>query len=272
MKAKFLLSLSVLLNCWLMASANSKLSFNAPNRTTLKVVIEGRKFYSNNNSLAIRNLQPGFYSITIYTLKGNDYNDFFNNGNNNRWKKVSSKQVNIRSNYLYDVTINRFGRVFYDQDYSYNNNGWGWGRRGENNNDDDDLTANEVDFDNGFDENYNDWDYFKKPNEQGGPRGGFFGNNAMSSISFTKLKETAKNQTFETSRLSFLKQNTSNSYLNNNQIADLAGLLNMETNKLDFLKHAYTSSTNKNEYFVVCNSLSMQSSKDELMDYIRNRR
>lgn len=272
MNSKFLLSLVLFLSSCFMASASNKLSINAPNRTTLKVVIDGRKFYSNNNSLSIRNLNPGYYTITIFTLKGNDYNNFFNNGNNNRWKRVSTKQVNIRNSYLYDVTINRFGRVFYDQDYNYNTNTWGWGRGNNNDNDDEDFVGNEVDFENGFDENFNDWDFFKNPNQQGGPRGGFFGNNAMNANSFTKLKETAQNQTFETSRLSFLKQNVTNNFFNNNQIAELAQTLNMETNKLEFLKHAYNSSINKNEYFVISNTLSMQSSKDELMEYIKNKR
>ncbi len=237
MNSKFLLSLSLLLSSWFMASANGKLSFNAPNRTSLKVVIDGRKFYSNNNSLAIRNLNQGSYTITIYTLKGNDYNDFYNNGNTNRWKRVSTKQVIIRNNYLYDVTINRFGRVFYDQDYNYshNNNGWGWGRRDNGSNDEEDfVVGNEVDFDSGFDENYNDVDFFKKPNQIGGPRGGMFGSNGMSANSFNKLKATAQNQTLETSRLNFLKQNVNNNFLSNTQIVELAATLNMETSKLDF--------------------------------------
>lgn len=271
MNSKFLLSLSLFLSSWFMASANGKLSFNAPNRTLLKVVIDGRKFYSNNNNLAIRNLNSGSHTITIYTLKGNEYNDFYTNGNSNRWRRISTKQVIIRNNYLYDVTINRFGRVFYDQDYIYNNSDWGWGRR-DNTDDEEDFIDNEVDFDNGFDENYKDIDFFRRPNQTGGPRGGIFGSNGINTNSFNKLKETAQNQILETSRLNFLKQNVGNNLFSNSQITELAQTLNMETSKLEFLKHAFSSSTNKNEYFVVCNTLSMQSSKDDLMEYIKNRR
>jgi hypothetical protein len=49
-------------------------------------------------------------------------------------------------------------------------------------------------------------------------------------------------------------------------------ILAMETDKLDFAKYAYDKTRDRNSYFTVANGLSMQSDKDELLKYIRDKK
>ena len=270
---KFLQTITIvaLLFLCLNASANSKLSVSTTMPTAMKVIIDGQKFYSQDNKICINNLQAGYHSITVYYIKnGRDFNNFFNNGNNGFWKKAVSKQVTVRNNFEYDITINRFGRVFYDQDYCNNNNNNIW----DNNDIEDGFNNNNFDYNNGYNEDYDDWGYFKKgvgksnlPNN----------NNNFSQLNmvgipnklFEQIKQTMQQQSFESSKLEFAKQSLDKNNINTNQTKDLINLLFMETSKIEFAKYAYDKVIDKDKYFTVLDSFDMQSSKDELLKYIR---
>ncbi len=289
--------LTVLIFTTINASAKSKLTVSTTMPTAIKVVIDGQKFYSQDNYLSIRNLQPGYHNIAIYYIKnGRDFNNFYSNGNNSYWKKAASRQVVVRNNYQYDITINRFGRPFYDQDYYYNNsnNNSNWRTEGDDDeDDDDDMNSNSnFDFNSGYNEDYNDLDFFrKKPNtvvddnknnnndnrNNDNKNNNYNYNNGnsykpMSNEMFAQVKQTLQQTSFESSKLSIAKQVLDNNTISISQVKEMMGILTMETDKLDFAKYAYDKTRDKNNYFTVANSLSMQSDKDELLKYIRNKK
>jgi len=278
------------------ASAKSKLTVSTTMPTAMKVIIDGQKFYSQDNYISIRNLQPGYHNISIYYIKtGRDFNNFFNNGNGSYWKKAASRQVVVRNNYQYDITINRFGRAFYDQDYYYsnNNNNNGWRTDGSNTeaSDDDeefDTPDNSFDFNSGYNEDYNDVDFFKKkPNNVVGDNKNYNNTNnynddrnnnynnkykPMSNEMFAQVKQTLQKTSFESSKLSIAKQVLDNNTISISQVKEIMNILAMETDKLDFAKYAYDKTRDRNSYFTVANGLSMQSDKDELLKYIRDKK
>lgn len=278
------------------ASAKSKLTISTTMPTAIKVVIDGQKFYSQDNYLSIRNIQPGYHSISVYYIKtGRDFNNFFGSGNNSYWKKAVSRQVSVRNNYQYDITINRFGRAFYDQDNYYNSNSnYGWRTNGSNTNDADDdefdTPDNSFDISNGFNEDYNDLDFFKKKpnvvvddnknhnnNNYSDDRNNNFNNSntsnykPMSNEMFTQVKQTLQKTSFESSKLNIAKQILDNNSISTSQVKEIMSLFTMQSDKLEYAKYAYSKTRDKNNYFTVINGLTMQSDRDELMEYIRDK-
>jgi hypothetical protein len=263
------------------ASAKSKLSIGTSMPTAMKVIIDGRKFYSQDNILNINNLQPGSHNITVYYIKnGKDFNSFYNNGNSTYWKKAVSRQVVVRNNYQYDITINRFGKAFFDQDY-YSTGYFRGGDEDANNDDDENLSNYDFEDNTAYNEDYNDLDYFRKngnsnqnvvPAFNGNNNGNYNSHNAMSGQMFNQVKQTIKQQNFESSKLDFAKQSLDKNYITTNQAKEIVDLFTMQTNKLDFAKYAYDKITDKENYFTVANSLSMQLDRDDLLKYIRNKK
>jgi hypothetical protein len=261
------------------ANAKSKLSIGTSMPTTMKVIIDGRKFYSQDNILSISNLQPGYHNISVYYIKnGRDFNSYYSNGNNSYWKKAVSRQVVVRNNYQYDITINRFGKAFFDQDYY----SIGYYRGGSKEENDDDNSNSNYDFEdnNAYDEDYNDLDYFKNKggNNLNIPpiRNGIYNNNnnsynAMSNQMFNQVKQTISRQNFESGKLDFAKKSLDKNSISTNQAKEIINLFSMEITKLEFAKYGYDKVTDKENYFTVANTLSMQANKDDLLKYIRNR-
>lgn len=280
----------------LSASAKTKVTISTTMPTAIKVIIDGQKFYSQDNYLSIRNIQPGYHNISVYYIKnGRDFNNYFGSGSNNYWKKAVSRQVVVKNNYQYDITINRFGRPFYDQDYYYgsNNNSNGWRMQGDNNNnqDDDDefeTADNSFDISYGYDEDYNDLDFFKKKpvnvvdnnknnnNDKyyNDDRKNNYSNNykPMSNEMFTQVKQTLQKTSFESSKLSIAKQVLDNNSISTSQVKEIMNLFTMQSDKLEYAKYAYDKTRDKNNYFTIINGLTMQSDKDELMEYIRDKK
>lgn len=279
------------------ASAKSKLTISTTMPTAIKVVIDGQKFYSQDNYLSIKNIQPGYHNISVYYIKvGRDFNNFFGSGSNTYWKRAVSRQVTVRNNYQYDITINRFGRPFYDQDYyySYNNNNYGWRTDGSNTNDVDDeefdTPDNSFDISNGYNEDYNDLDFFKKKpnvivddnknhsNNYSDDRNNNYNNSSVNSYKpisnemFAQVKQTLQKTSFESSKLSIAKQVLDNNSISTNQVKEIMSLFTMQSDKLEYAKYAYDKTRDKNNYFTVINGLTMQSDKDELMEYIRDKK
>lgn len=250
------------------ANAKSKLSINTAMPTVMKVIIDGQKFYSQDNNININNLQSGYHDISVYYIKnGRDYTNLFSNGNNRYWKKVVSRQLIIRNNYQYDITINRFGKAFFDQDYLYNNDDW--------NNDEFENSHYDFDYNDGYNEDYDDWAYFKKNDVKVSGVTSSVKNNylpAMSNTMFAQVKQTLEQTSFESSKLEFAKQSLDKNSVSTNQVKQLMSMLTMEMDKLDFAKYAYDKTRDKENYFTVANGLTMQLDKDDLLKYIRDKK
>lgn len=245
--------------------ANSKLTINTPANSTLKVIINGKKYFSSNNLITIKNLQPGYHTLSIFYIKNkNDFHHFYNYGSTNLWRKVVQRQVLIRESFVYDITVNRFGKPFFDQQEQ--NSGF-WRTSNDSNEDDtmEDETEN-WDVNNGFDDNFNDVDYFRKTNSNSFNYG--FASAIMPMNQFNTMKQTLKNQSFENSRVDMAKKIIDKNWFTTHQMKDLVQLFDFENNKLDLAKMGYARVIDKQNYFTVTNAFNMQNSKDELMKFI----
>jgi len=92
-----------------------------------------------------------------------------------------------------------------------------------------------------------------------------------SNAEFMRIKALVKDQKFEKDRMNVALQAVRGNMLTADQIADLARLFPFESDRLQFLKAAYDNCFDKNNYYVVFQTLDFSSSKDELTRYLQGR-
>ena len=90
----------------------------------------------------------------------------------------------------------------------------------------------------------------------------------MSPAAFMQLKASIESKSFESSKLQIAKQALAYNNFTSAQISDLMLLFDFETTKLDFAKCAYAKVIDKQNYYVVNNSFTFESSIQELNKYI----
>ena len=76
-------------------------------------------------------------------------------------------------------------------------------------------------------------------------------------------------KTFDSDRLETAKDIVRHNRVSASQIASICLLFTYDSNRLDFAKYAYASCVNKGLYFVVDETFTFRSSRDELHEYIR---
>ena len=91
------------------------------------------------------------------------------------------------------------------------------------------------------------------------------------SAEFQRIKSLVRDQKFEKDRMNVALQAIRGKLLTADQIADLARLFAFESDRLNFLKSAYDGCFDKNNYFVVYQTLEFSSSKDELTRFLQGR-
>lgn len=219
----------------------SKMTISSNTNTKLRVIVDGNRYRLSDNSITISNLQQGYHAIKIYrqvrySRPGNMF------GNNANYQLVYSANVYVKPQYHIDITINRFGKAFIDeQPFS----------AGYYNDDDDDWDDN-----NWTENNWNDNNFGM----------------AMSSQSFNSFKQSLSNESFDNTRMNIAKSVINSNYFTTAQVKELLPLFSFEGNKLELAKYAYKNTLDKNNYFSVADCFSFSTNKDELMRYIQNYR
>jgi hypothetical protein len=112
---------------------------------------------------------------------------------------------------------------------------------------------------------------------QGGNYGGHQGGNpsgpqnlCMPTNEFNTALNSIRSDNFESGKLNKAKQIVSRNRMCTAQIIQIVRLFSFESNKLEFAKYAYQYCNDKNNYFQVTDAFSFQSSKDDLLRFIRN--
>ena len=235
----------------------------------VQVEVDGRRYYfDKDKSVIIRNLHPGYHTIKVSKeKKRSKSNRIFNLGY--KREVVYNSSVNLRSGYDYDITINKFGKVFTDEARIDRNNEWNdndrdrdWDRNDDHTGQNDrDRDRDRTDQD---DRDYNrNGDYDRNDNYGNGY------NREMSSSDFNRAKQTLRNEMFENTRVDLAKQVINSNYFTSQQVKELLQLFTFENNKLDLAKYAYAFTVDKNNYYLVSDQLTFSGNKDELARNIR---
>lgn len=90
----------------------------------------------------------------------------------------------------------------------------------------------------------------------------------ISNEMFQQLKNSVKNDSFDSSRLELLESTLRTNFFTSHQIKELMSLLSFDSGRLQFAKSAYKSVVDPENYFVVRDALQFSSSKSALTKYI----
>jgi hypothetical protein len=89
----------------------------------------------------------------------------------------------------------------------------------------------------------------------------------MNDSDFNNLKGSVKSKSFEDSKLTTAKQALKNNCMSTKQIMDIMQTFSFEGSKLDFAKAAYSKCSDQNNYYLVNDAFTFESSIDELNDF-----
>ena len=217
----------------------SKLSIFGYGNMNIRVMVDGIKYRSTNNQVIISNLSDGNHTIRIFQLKNTRGGNWGNSGNNmNNYQLVYNSNLFIKPQYQVDIVINRFGKVFTDEQpismgYYDEEDDWG------NNND-----------------NWNN-------------NGGGYNNQAMDARLFDQFKQSLKNAMFDDTRLNTAKQVIASNYFSSTQVREIIQQFSFENNRLEVAKYAYKYTIDKGSYFLVNDAFTFSTTREELTRYIQ---
>lgn len=149
---------------------------------------------------------------------------------------IYDNTVFLKKGFHLDITVNRFGKALVDERRMDVNDEW-----------------------------YNDEDEYYD-------NGGWGNSNVMSSREFNDVKDQLRKEWFENNRLNSAKFIIEKNSLTTSQVKELMLLFTFENNRLDIAKSAYRKTVDKQNYLNVNDALTFNSSKEELVRFIRESR
>lgn len=211
----------------------NRLTISTVNSQTLSIQIDGRFYQLNSqgDGIQLQDLRPGSKNIKVYRA-ANGYRNRPGKSDRNM-QLLYNGNVNIRQGYHVDVTINRFGRAFVDE-----------------------QLLSRYDHD-------NDWE---RPSSDAG------WNDAMSERSFLQMKQAVAREAIDANRMNIAKAALARQKISSYQAKDLLSVFSFETPRLEMAKFCFALATDPANYYVVAEALSYSSSKNELLRYMQQYR
>lgn len=93
----------------------------------------------------------------------------------------------------------------------------------------------------------------------------------LSQESFNLLVQTVKKQQFDAEKMTILKTAALGGQLKSHHIAELTKLIGSESSRIDWARFAYDYCLDKENYYLVIDALTFNSSKRELEQYLINK-
>lgn len=253
MKTFFTLLTSLLMSIAVFAAAKpqSVLTIKSADNADIRVVLDGKRFEPNDNSLMLRGIDDGYHTIKVFKQKRSG---FFSIAGN-RYELVYNTSINLKKRTHLFITIEKNGRVSMQEsrirkDGNRGDNDWGNGR--------DDRHGRDYDF--GRDGQWGDYD-----NHEGYA-------SAMNDREFISVLQSIEKEWLETNKLKSASQIVKNNSLSTAQVEQLLLLFSFENNKLELAKQAYANTVDKRNYSRLFDVFSFNSSKVELERYIQKYR
>lgn len=233
MKKIFTLFITSLFSLALMAFDGSRLSISAVSSSQeLKIEVDGKRYSMKNNNITLGFLDQGRHDVKIYRERKRNGFGF------GRREIIYDNTVFLKRGFHLDITVNRFGKVLVDERRMDVNDEW-----------------------------YNDEDEYY---DNGGWGNGH--SNVMTTREFNDVKDQLRKEWFENNRLNSAKFIIEKNSLTTSQVKELMLLFTFENNRLEIAKSAYRKTVDKQNYLSVNDALTFNSSKEELVRFIRESR
>ncbi|MBK7884039.1 MAG: DUF4476 domain-containing protein [Chitinophagaceae bacterium] len=208
----------------------ARLTISSFGNSSLRIMIDGNKYNSNNTDFSLNNLSNGNHTIKIYqqNSKWNKNTKWNKKGN---YKLVYNGNIMVKSTYHIDIVINRFGKAFIDER----------------------MIGNENNQDNEWNGSSNNWNFMPE---------------TITSESLEQLKSAIKSEFRDADKLSVAKLAINNNYFSTLQVKELIGLFWQDDIKLELAKYMYKFTTDKNNYYTLKDLFGFNSNKEEFIKYL----
>jgi len=253
MKTFFTLLTSLFMSIAVFAAAKpqSILTIKSADNSDIRVVLDGKRFEPNDNSVMFRGIDDGYHTIKVFKQKRNGI--FHLAGK--KYDLVYNTSINLKKRTHLFITIERNGRISMQEnkikrDWDGQDEAWDNGRD----------RRNERDYDFDRDDQWGDYD-----NHEGYASG-------MNGREFKIVLQSIEKEWLESNKLKSASQIVRVNSLSTAQVEQLLLLFSFENNKLELAKQAYANTVDKRNYSRLLDVFSFNSSKVELERYIQRYR
>lgn len=247
MKTIFTLFASLFMSIAVFAAKNNTiLTVKSVDQSDISIVLDGKRFDADDNSIMIQGLQNGTHDIKVYRERNNGVFSIFGK----RYELVYNTSISIKNNRHLFITIERNGRISMIENKI---------KKGYVQNDDR-MYDNDSRYDYDRDGKWGDYD-----SHEAYARG-------MNDREFSNVLKQIDKEWLESNKLKSALQIVRANTLSAAQVKELLLLFSFENNKLELAKQAYASTVDKENYDMVFDVFSFNNSKTELARYIRNYR
>lgn len=217
------------------------ISIRSADNSDIRVILDGKRFETNDNSIMIRGIDNGKHTVKVYKQKRNGIFNLSGKG----YDLVYNSTIHLKGKTHLAMTIERNGRVVM-QETRLNDNGRD--------------SRNGRSYDYRHDGQWGDYD-----------------NNeayvsAMNEREFRSVLNSIEKEWLESNKLKSATQIVKANNLTTAQVEQMLLLFSFENNKLQLAKLAFANTVDKRNYHRLYDVFSFNSSKVELQRFIEGRR
>lgn len=238
MKTIFTLFASLLMSMAVLAAARptSILTIKSVDNASIRVVLDGKRFQPNDNSIMFESMEPGLHDIKIYRQRKNAW--FHMNGRG--YELVYNTTIDLKRRTHLFITVERNGRISMMEN------------RIRRDNDRDDDYDRDYDQDDQWGD-YDQHDGYARP---------------MNDWEFRNVLRSIDKEWFESNKFKSATQVIKTNNFTTAQVEQILLLFSFENNKLELAKQAYPNTVDKRNYRNLFDVFSFNSSKRELEQYM----
>jgi hypothetical protein len=237
MKHFFTLLVSIITALPLFAERpQSSLSISIPGRAAIVILVDEIRYEGIRNNFSLEDLSSGYHNIKVYEARDH---------RRKRFELLYASSVYLKPMHHVNIFLNGSNKVVINERPI--------GR-----------------YDDRRDDRRDDWDNDRdrRDDDRWGNRGDDYRDRrAMQVNMYNAARESIRCERFDDDRLRVARNILKDNYLSSAQVKELAMIFSFDAARLEFAKHAYSRTVDRNNFFMVSDVFTFNSSKRELEDH-----
>lgn len=230
---------------------------------SISVSVDGMRYNKIGRTVTIPNLSPGKHMVKVFAYNSNGHG--YRNG-----MMLYQGMIMIKPGSIYYCSVIERGMDIEENccidDYGHWNNNDNWDNWDEESNAWNNNRRWNDKWDNNYDNRNNDYYNNYEDNEWANYNGG------LSISRYNQLIDQVRKASFESSKVSVLNSILRNTRLSVAQMTGILKELSFESTKLQFAKDNYNKLTDKRNAFMINDTFTFQSSKDDFLAFMERQR